>query len=188
MRSVNPAFDRKAAAELFEGKPACMNGTEIRQLNAEDADEYQALFLGALQSAPTAFAADYGEESARSSDQIAERFRREVIFGAFVDGRLCAIATFLQQASPKRRHVGMIWNMYVAEGRRGTGLADMLFKYVLEAASLKVDQVELYVAVDNPRGTTFYRKFGFESYGVMPRALRVQDANFDALMMVKRFR
>jgi hypothetical protein len=115
MRSVNPAFDRKAAAELFEGKPACMNGTEIRQLNAEDADEYQALFLGALQSAPTAFAADYGEESARSSDQIAERFRREVIFGAFVDGRLCAIATFLQQASPKRRHVGMIWNMYVAK-------------------------------------------------------------------------
>ena len=57
-----------------------MNGTEIRQLNAEDAAEYQALFLGALQSAPSAFAADYGEESARSSDQIAERFRREVIF------------------------------------------------------------------------------------------------------------
>ena len=60
-----------------------MNGTEIRRLHAEDAAEYQALFLGALQSAPTAFAADYGEESARSSDQIAERIRREVIFGAF---------------------------------------------------------------------------------------------------------
>ncbi len=88
-----------------------MNGTEIRQLHAEDAAEYQAVFLGALQSAPAAFAADYGEESARSSDQIAERFRREVIFGAFVDGRLCAIATFLQETSPKRRHVGMIWNM-----------------------------------------------------------------------------
>ena len=79
-----------------------MHGTEIRQLNAEDAAEYQAVFLGALQSAPTAFAADYAEESTRSSDQIAERFRREVIFGAFVDGRLCAIATFLQQTSPKR--------------------------------------------------------------------------------------
>jgi ribosomal protein S18 acetylase RimI-like enzyme len=64
----------------------------------------------------------------------------------------------------------------------------MLFKYVLEAASLKVDQVELYVAVDNLRGTKFYRKFGFESYGVMPRALRVQGADFDALMMVKKFR
>ena len=58
-----------------------MNGTEIRQLNAKDAAEYQAIFLGALQSAPAAFAADYVEESARSSEQIAERFRREVIFG-----------------------------------------------------------------------------------------------------------
>src|SRR5216684_4323923 len=100
-----------------------MNGTEIRQLDAEDA---AAVFLGALQSAPTAFAADYGEESARSSDQIAQRFRREVIFGAFVDGRLCAIATFLQQTSPKRRHVGMIWNMYVSEDDEEQGLADML--------------------------------------------------------------
>jgi len=165
-----------------------MNGTEIRQLNAGDAAEYRALFLGALQSAPAAFAADYSEESPRSSDQIAERFRREVIFGAFVDGGLHGIATFLQQTSPKRRHVGMIWNMYVSEERRGTGLSDMLFNYVLEAASLKVDQVELYVAVDNPRGSKFYRKFGFESYGVMPRALRVQGADFDALMMVKKFR
>jgi len=165
-----------------------MNATEIRQLDAEDAAEYQAVFLGALQSDPAAFAADYAEESARRSDQIAERFRREVIFGAFVDGRLSAIATFLQQTSPKRRHVGMIWNMYVSEERRGTGLADLLFKHVLEAASLKVDQVELYVAVHNPRGTKFYRKFGFESYGVMPRALRVQGADFDALMMVKKFR
>jgi hypothetical protein len=70
------------------------------------------------QSAPTAFAAGYGEESARSSDKIAERFRHgEVIFGAFVDGRLCAIATFLQQTSPKRRHVGMTWNMYVSEDK-----------------------------------------------------------------------
>jgi ribosomal protein S18 acetylase RimI-like enzyme len=82
----------------------------------------------------------------------------------------------------------MIWNMYVSEEQRGSGLADMLFKHVLEAASLKVDQVELYVAVDNPRGRRFYRKFGFESYGVMPRALRVQGEDYDALMMVKKFR
>jgi hypothetical protein len=60
---------------------------EDRVLGVEPAG--QRVFLGALQSAPAAFAADYGEESARSSDQIAERFRREVIFGAFVDGGLC---------------------------------------------------------------------------------------------------
>jgi hypothetical protein len=32
------------------------------------------------------------------------------------------------------------------------------------------------------------RKFGFESYGVMLRAIRVRGADFDALMLVKRFR
>jgi ribosomal protein S18 acetylase RimI-like enzyme len=165
-----------------------MNGTEVRRLHTDDAVEYQALFLEALQSAPAAFAADYGEESARTSDQIAERFRREIIVGAFVDGRLCAIATFSQQPSPKRRHVGMIWNMYVSEKRRGTGLADLLFKYVLEMASLVVEQVELYVAIDNPRARKLYRKFGFESYGVMPHALRIEGVDFDALMMVKKFR
>ena len=165
-----------------------MSPTEIRQLEAANGADYQALFLEALRSAPAAFAADYDEESARSSEHIAERFRREVIFGGFVSGRLYGIATFLQQMPPKRRHVGMIWNMYVSEEQRGSGLADMLFKHVLEAASLKVDQVELYVAVDNPRGRRFYRKFGFESYGVMPRALRVQGEDYDALMMVKKFR
>jgi hypothetical protein len=51
-----------------------MNGTEIRQLNSEHAAEYQAVFLGALQSAPAAFAADYGEESARSSDKSRSGF------------------------------------------------------------------------------------------------------------------
>jgi hypothetical protein len=69
-----------------------MNGTEIRQLRSEDAAAYQTVFLGAWQSAP-AFAADYSEEAARSPDQIAERFRREAIFGAFVDGSLYAIAS-----------------------------------------------------------------------------------------------
>jgi ribosomal protein S18 acetylase RimI-like enzyme len=82
----------------------------------------------------------------------------------------------------------MIWNMYVSEKQRGTGLADSLFRHVLDAASLQVDQVELYVALDNARGRRFYRKFGFESYGVMPRALRVQGEDYDALMMVRRFR
>jgi hypothetical protein len=56
-----------------------MSGTEIKQLEAGNGAEYQALFLEALRSAPESFAADYDEESARSSEQIAERFRREVI-------------------------------------------------------------------------------------------------------------
>src|SRR5580704_4722047 len=89
-----PGRDREM---LFKGGFIFMSGTQIRQLEAANGAEYQALFLEALRSAPAAFAADYDEESARSSEHIAERFRREVIFGGFVSGRLYGIATFLQQ-------------------------------------------------------------------------------------------
>jgi hypothetical protein len=102
-----------------------MSQTEIRQQEAANGAECRGLFLEALRSAPAAFAADYDEESARSSEQIAERFRWEVIFEGFVSGRLHGIVTFLQQIPPKRRHVGMIWNMYVSDEQGGTGLADI---------------------------------------------------------------
>jgi ribosomal protein S18 acetylase RimI-like enzyme len=165
-----------------------MSGTEIRQLGPRDASEYQAIFLEALRSAPEAFAADYEQESARSLEEVVERFQREGIYGGFASGRLQAIATFERQTMPKRRHVGMVWNMYVAEGQRGTGLAAALFRHVLEVASREVDQVDLYVAVENERAWRFYQRFGFESYGVMPRALRVAGADYDALMMTRKFR
>jgi len=56
-----------------------MSGTEIRQLGPRDASEYQAIFLEALRSAPEAFAADYEQESARSLEEVVERFQREGI-------------------------------------------------------------------------------------------------------------
>jgi ribosomal protein S18 acetylase RimI-like enzyme len=55
-------------------------------------------------------------------------------------------------------------------------------------ASREVDQVDLYVAVENKRAWKFYKRFGFESYGVMPRALRVDGTDYDALMMTRKFR
>jgi ribosomal protein S18 acetylase RimI-like enzyme len=82
----------------------------------------------------------------------------------------------------------MVWNMHVAEGHRGTGLSAAIFQHVLDVASQQVDQVDLYVAVENKRAWKFYKRFGFESYGVMPRALRVDGTDYDALMMTRKFR
>jgi ribosomal protein S18 acetylase RimI-like enzyme len=165
-----------------------MSGTEIRRLGPRDASEYQAIFLEALRSAPEAFAADYEQESVRSLEEVVERFGREEIYGAFAIGRLQAIATFQRQTTPKRRHIGMLWNMYVREAHRGTGLAAALFDHVLEVASREVDQVDLYVTVENERAWRFYQRFGFDSYGVMPRALRVAGGDYDALVMTRMFR
>jgi len=165
-----------------------MTATEIRRLGPPEAFAYQALFLEALRSAPTAFAADYEQEAVRSLDEVGGRLEREATYGAFRSGTLVAIVTLQAQPTPKRRHVGMVWNMYVADGHQGTGLAAELFQHVLQVAQREVDQVDLYVAVENQRAWKFYRRFGFESYGVMPRALRVAGVDYDALMMTKKFR
>jgi hypothetical protein len=82
-----------------------MSEFEIRRLGTADVPAYQALFLEALRSAPSAFAADYEQESVRSLEEVGERLQREATYGAFVEGRLGGIATFQQQMSPKRRHL-----------------------------------------------------------------------------------
>jgi ribosomal protein S18 acetylase RimI-like enzyme len=165
-----------------------MTATEIRRVGPHEASAYQALFLEGLRSAPTAFAADYEQEAVRSLDEVGGRLEREATYGAFRGGTLVGIVTLQAQPTPKRRHVGMVWNMYVGDGHRGTGVAAELFQHVLQVAEREVDQVDLYVAVENQRAWKFDRRFGFESYGVMPRALRVAGADYDALMMTKRFR
>ena len=38
------------------------------------------------------------------------------------------------------------------------------------------------------RAWKFYKGFGFESYDVMPLALRVDGTDYDALMMTRKFR
>src|SRR5260370_22347593 len=77
------------SSDPFTGKrPAPMSGTEIRQLGPRDASEYQAIFLEALRSAPEAFAADYEEESARSLEEVVERFQREGIYGGVLGGEV----------------------------------------------------------------------------------------------------
>ena len=75
--------------------------------------------------------------------------------------------------------------MYVAEGQRGTGLTAALFHHVLEVASREVDQVDLYVAVENA---------GLEVLPKMRIRLLWRDAarfargDYDALMMTRKFR
>src|SRR5260370_13140679 len=155
-----------------------MTATEIRRVGPPEASAYQSLFLEALRSAPTAFAADPEQEAARGLDEVAKRLERDASYGALVSGTLVGVVTLQAQPTQKRRHVAMVWNMYIADGHQGTGLASELFQYVLQVAEREVDQVDLYVAVEHQRAWKFYRRFRVESYGVMPRSLRLAGAEY----------
>lgn len=160
----------------------------VRQLGEADAEAFRALHLEALRTHPAAFAAAYEEECDLPPSEFRTRLERLTVFGGFVDGALAGIATLQRYPQLKRRHVAMIWGMYVREAVRGSGLSAAILRAVMEHAEREVDQVELYVAVGNDRARRFYAGFGFEPYGVMRRSLRVEGVDHDAEMMVRIFR
>ena len=128
------------------------------------------------------------EERDLPLSDFAARLDQLIVYGGFVDGALAGIATLQKQALRKRVHVAMLWGMYVNGEARGTGLADAILQAVIARAEQEVDQLELYVAVGNEPAARFYRRYGFETYGVMRRSLRVDGVDHDAEMMVRIFR
>lgn len=160
----------------------------VRQLVARDAEAFRAAHIEALRTYPAAFAAAYEEECDLPLSEFESRLERLTVFGGFMDGALAGIATLQRQPLLKRRHVAMVWGMYVRDAFCGSGLASAILQAVIDRAEREVDQLELYVAVGNDRASRFYRKFGFERYGVMRRSLRVAGVDYDAEMMVRIFR
>ncbi|MGQ9370812.1 GNAT family N-acetyltransferase [Azospirillum sp. A39] len=160
----------------------------VRQLGAADAAAFRALHLEALRAHPAAFAMAYEEECDLPLTAFRTRLDQQTVFGGFVAGALAGIATLQRHAPLKRRHVAMLWGMYVKEEVRGAGLAAAILRAAIARAEREVDQLELYVAVGNDRAGRFYRRFGFEPYGVMRRSLRVDGVDHDAEMMVRMFR
>lgn len=162
--------------------------TFVRQLTAADAAAFRDIHLEALQAQPAAFAAAYEEDCDQPSAAYAQRLEQLTILGAFADDGLAGVVTLQRHAQLKRRHVAMLWGMYVKPAARGTGLAEALFEAALHRAQSEVDQLELYVQVGNARARRFYVRYGFETYGIMRRSLRVDGVDHDAEMMVLMFR
>lgn len=160
----------------------------VRQLAASDADAFRGLHLEALQAYPAAFAMAYEEECDLPLSEFESRLEQLVVLGGFVNGVLAGMATLQRHKQVKRRHVAMLWGMYVKDAFRGSGLAESILQAAMERARSEVDQLELYVAAGNGRASRFYRRFGFERYGLMRRSLRVEGVDYDAEMMVYIFR
>jgi 3-hydroxyisobutyrate dehydrogenase-like beta-hydroxyacid dehydrogenase/ribosomal protein S18 acetylase RimI-like enzyme len=162
--------------------------TTVRRLRREDAHTFRTVLLEALKAHPDAFSASVEDELPLPIEVFERRLETGEVFGAFALGALVGIVTLQPGALRTRRHVAMLWGMYVVPTFRRTGVAACLMAVVLEQASAQVDQVELFVNIENDVARRFYRRFGFEPYGHMRRALRVHGRDYDAEMLVKVFR
>jgi GNAT superfamily N-acetyltransferase len=139
---------------------------EIRRVRADEWEALRDLRLRALEDAPDAFATTLDEARGDTDEDwrdwclAAARSDRSAVFVA-VD--------FDGMAGGFVREEGdvLLFGMWVAPERRGSGLADALVEAVLEwSRSLGMPRVALWVVDGNVRAERFYRRLGFEPTGV----------------------
>ena len=154
-----------------------------------DAAAYRTLRLRGLREHPDAFTSSDAEERERPISATAQRIASDSpdwVFGAFVGGVLAGVVGLAREPREKNRHKAAVFGMYVAGDHAGRGIGTELMRHAIDVArSLPgLEQLVLTVTETNVAARGLYEKFGFRSFGIEPRAIRVHDAYYDKNHMI----
>lgn len=164
----------------------------IRPARDSDIGELSRLRLEALQTEPTAFSRDYEADSRSSPAQWKAWFQERcdgengLIFVAHARDRLAGMAGVARERTPKLRHSGFIWGVYVRPNYRRQNIGGRLSEACLQWAQEQgMAIVRLEVNSVNVAAIRLYAACGFRVCGLSPRALHVDGMEYDELMMVR---
>ena len=174
----------------IQGMP--VNGIVLRTVGAEDAAQMAALMRRGYAQTPfmnsteDEFRVTDAEEAAFLKGM--EDSERNCMIGAWLDGALVGNVSVCAVDGRRRLRHRATLGIAVVQEAWGRGVGSLLLDAALQtAASAGFRQMELEVAADNARAIALYERFGFETYGRRPEALRREDGAFvDELLMFRR--
>ena len=149
---------------------------DIRRLGPDDAPAYRALRIRALWEFPEAFTSSYQEDEQQPMQTWEVRLAGENImfWGAFEGDALCGMVGLERETRAKNRHKGHVIGMYVSQEYFGTGMGRALIDALLDhAREAGLELLVLTVTEGNSVATNFYEAAGFRSFGIEPRAVKI---------------
>ncbi|HWE98550.1 MAG TPA: GNAT family N-acetyltransferase [Caulobacteraceae bacterium] len=156
---------------------------EIRPIRRDEAAAWRALRLEGLVNHPEAFSVSPEEFETLDMAAVAARMPEpggdNIIFGVYEHGVLDGCAGFFRDTNLKERHKGTLWGVYLRPSLRGRGLGEALIDKVIEHARTRVEILKCVVNPESPGARRLYLGRGFRTYGMEPRALRVNGRDQD---------
>jgi len=155
-------------------------GLQIRPLAAEDAAIYQELRRLSLAEAPHLV----GPRAEREARDELPALRARIAgypgegvfaFGGFRDGICAAAGALARNPDPRFSHKLFLWGMYVRPEFRGQSAGRQMLEHLLAFARRQpgAECVMLQATTTNEPAKALYRKFGFVSCGIEPKALKI---------------
>lgn len=151
-------------------------------LTPEDAPDYVAIRREMLQDAPWAFLASEAQDRGCDVEKVRVSLARAdaAIVGIREDGKLVATAGVVREEAMKRRHIAMIWGVYVTPAARGRGCARAVVSRAIDVARSweGIGSIHLAVNENAPEARRLYESLGFLAWGFEPDAVRIDGKSY----------
>lgn len=164
---------------------------EIRQVTAQELEIFREIRLEALKNHPEVFASGYELEKEEPDAKWLERIekndgRSSIIYLAFAEEQPAGMIGIFRGPFPKNRHSGTIWGVYIRPDYRNQGIAtQMLEACAVWARERAMRVLKLNVITTNAVAIGCYARYGFNVYGMEPKAIFADNRYYDELLMAK---
>jgi RimJ/RimL family protein N-acetyltransferase len=159
----------------------------VRRLGPADLGAYKQLRDEALRLHPEAFTSDHETEQRRGPESYLGRLGlSEPLGGSFLLGafegqpgkeQLIGALGLERETRSKTRHIAWLIALMVLPAHTGRGVGRELVARCIEQArtATGLEMIVLSVTASSERVVRLYERSGFERYGMIPRAVRIDD-------------